>query len=199
MLNTRTFSLLLLLLTAQLLPAQHLVRRGSMGFQPIPVTDSIAKAHRLKSPQGLLVGNVRPNGTWAALKVEVGDIVLRIQDRQANDFPTLIDIRDQLQGGSDIEVVVWRKGKEKKLKGEVTPVPMEQSTDRYEVMYEEAAFQTGYLRTIINKPRTPGPHPTIYFIPGYTCASVDNMNPIHPYRKLIDSLANLDYVIFRIE
>lgn len=188
-----------LLLSASSLSAQHLRRGASLGFRPIPVTDSIAKAHQLKATQGLLVGNVRPKSTFSALGVVTGDIVQELNGKPMNGFPDLLSLRDALVEGETVTATIWRGGKSKKLKAKTVAREREASTDKYEVIYGEAPFDGGYLRTIVNRPRKPGPHPTLYFIPGYTCASVDAMNPIHPYRKLIDSLANLDYIIFRIE
>lgn len=188
-----------LMLTGSSLSAQHLQRQASLGFRPIPVTDSIAKAHKMKATQGLLVGNVQPQSTFSALEVQTGDVLIDLNGQAINGFPELLSVRDALKEGAPVTATVWRNGKSKKLKANTVARERETSTDKYEVIYGEAPFDGGYLRTIVNRPRKAGPHPTLYFIPGYTCASVDNMNPIHPYRKLIDSLANLDYLIFRIE
>jgi len=57
----------------------------------------------------------------------------------------------------------------------------------------------GYIRVIIDKPRTNKPLPAILFIQGYTCGSLDNVNSMHPYIQLIKGLAEKGYVVKRVE
>jgi pimeloyl-ACP methyl ester carboxylesterase len=188
-----------LVLMAGSISGQHLRRRANFGFQPIPVNDSIAQARQLKTTTGILVGRVFPHTTFANMGVEAGDVVLSLNDVEMSGFPALQQVGDGMVDGDPMTATVWRKGKAKKLRGKAVARAMEPSTDQYEVIYGETPFDGGYLRTIVNRPRRPGPHPTLYFIPGYTCASVDALSPLHPYRKLVDSLAGLDYLIFRVE
>ena len=91
-----------------------------------------------------------------------------------------------------------RAGKEQVLEAKAVGRPLETS-EISEVIYDEIPFQVGTLRSIINKPNKGGKLPAILFIPGYPCASYDNMNPIHPYRKLIDAFIEKGYVVMRVE
>lgn len=193
-------SLILALLATSFLGlhAQKLKFPGNFGIQPIPVNDSIASAHGLKQTKGILVGYVVPGSNFEALGVVPGDIVLEVNGKRFNSWNDMAVVKQNFWDGDPFSAEIWRDGKVKKVKGKVKGKDPETS-DRWDVMYDEVPFDNGYLSAIVTKPKTPGPHPAIYFIPGYTCATVDNLRPIHPYRKMLDSLNGLGYVIVRVE
>ncbi len=179
-------------------PAQHLKRPANFGFQPASLDANAAKEAGLSKPRGLMVAGVLPGSTFENAGVQKGDILLSINGKETNDWPSLVAAKDGLWEGEEIKVTVWRKKKEKALKGAMVGKAKETS-DRWDVMYDEVPFDNGYLSGIVTKPKSPGPHPTIYFIPGYTCATVEALNPIHPYAKFLDSLNALGYAIFRVD
>lgn len=74
-----------------------------------------------------------------------------------------------------------------------------QPESKNNLLYDFFAFKNGKIRTIINQPPGEGKHPAIFFIPGYTCATIDGLPGIHPYKKLMDSLQHLGYAVFRME
>lgn len=180
-------------------PAQHLVRRAYLGFQPIPVTDSLCKVHKLPTGQGVLVGFVPAEGSMAALGVQPGDVLLRMNATQFQNGMAYNTLSRSLQAGQALEVELIRGKKRMTLKGKVLGLPMEQSNDAYEVTYGEMPYMDGYVRTIARRPRTAGKHPTIYFIMGYNCSSVDNPVSLPPYNYLFDTLARLGYAVYRVE
>ncbi|HEX2901744.1 MAG TPA: alpha/beta fold hydrolase [Bacteroidia bacterium] len=179
----------------------HLRRKCFMGMQPAPIPDSLAKASG--HAQGVLVAAVVPGGTMEALGAQPNDILLQFNGQAVSDWDGLRPILLTQFEGDALTLKVWRstgkKSKELELKGQVKGAAREQSNAKYDVLYGEAPFDGGWLRTITMTPKTPGPHPVIYFIPGYNCFSIDNMNPISPYRKLFDSLATLGNIIYRVE
>ena len=177
---------------------QRLKRPGNFGVQPIVVTDSIAAAHGLSKTQGILAGQVVPGSNFESAGIKAGDVVLEVNGLPFNSWGDMAVVKQNFWDGDAFSAVVWRDGKKEKLKGKITGKPAETS-DKWEVMYDEVPFDGGHLSAIVTKPHSPGPHPTIYFIPGYTCASVDNLPPFHPYRKVFDSLNALGYVIVRVE
>lgn len=181
------------------LPAQHLQRRAFLGFQPIPVTDSLCKVHKLPSGQGVLVGIVPPAGSMAALGVQPGDVLLRMNAVQFQNGLAYFTLSKTMQEGNPLEVELIRGKKRMTLKGVVKGMPKESSTDAYLVEYGEMPYMGGYVRTITRRPHGTGKHPTIYFITGYNCSSVDNTLNYPPYLHLFDSLARLGYAIYRVE
>jgi pimeloyl-ACP methyl ester carboxylesterase len=138
-----------------------------------------------------------------ALGVAPGDLILAANGHAVQDWPGLRSVLMGLYEGDAITVKAWRragrKGKDLEFKGKVVGAPLEQGTARYDVLYDEAPFEGGWLRTIAMIPRSDGPHPIVYFLPGYSCFSIDNLSVNDPYHKLFDSLANLGNIIYRVE
>jgi alpha-beta hydrolase superfamily lysophospholipase len=189
----------LCLVTPLLVLGQHLVRRPLLGCRVAPINDSIQTAHKLKATEGLLVQRVHPEGSFVKLGGQLDDLILTFNGKALRQPADFSDANANLQTGADLQFEISRKGKRMQLKGKLLPMPWEQGGNFSKVEYGEAAFQTGYLRTIFRHPLGPGPHPTVYFIPGYTCASVDNLAPYHPYSIIIDSLVRMGYAVYRIE
>lgn len=180
------------------LEAQTLKRKANWGFSLIPVTDSVAKANGMEQAYGFLVGRVFEGTTMDAAGVEENDIILNLNGQDCTGYEVFSHKDVAIRDGDDVTIGLLRKGKQKRLKGKAVGKPFEQSED-HDVIYEEVAFDNGKLRAIITKPKGDGPFPSILFIPGFSCISLDNMQPNHPYRKLIEQLTGLGYLVYRIE
>ncbi len=183
--------------------AQHINRKASIGIYPAPVTQEIAQEKKLDKPTGVLVNQVLLNTTSSVLGLKTGDIILKINKEEIKGMPDLMSARNELRANETVEMMIWRNGTSTTLKGKGIAIPKETSNSA-EIIYDEIPFKDGWLRIIVNKPNADialgnERHPTIFFIPGYTCSSVDNFSPIHPYGKLLDSLSGLGYAIFRVE
>ncbi len=101
------------------------VKRGQLGVIIQEVNYDLAKSFGLDKPRGALVVKVMPNGPAAKGKLEVGDIINRVNDtiiNSASDLPMAIGI---IEPGKEVEIGVWRQGKE--AKATVTLADMEQS------------------------------------------------------------------------
>lgn len=193
-----TLSLLLFGFNATYAQSNPLKRPMRFGFQPIPVTDSIAQAQGMSEATGLLIGQILPGATIDFLGARTGDVLLQVNGKEVSDWVNLRSSRDGIWDGDSMKLIVWRDGKQQTLKG-IAQGKERETSDRWEVIYDAIPFDGGHLSAIVTRPKTPGPHPTVYFIPGYTCATVDNLSPIHPYRKILDSLSALNYVVYRVE
>lgn len=192
-----TLSLLLILL-ATYVQAQELVRKASLGFTPVPIDSTIIDQLELKSSQGLLITNISVDGTFNALKAKNNDILLSLNSTPINSIPDLLSVRNTLRAADNVTATVLRNGTKKSLNGAAKPLPYETS-EYSEVIYDQFDFKDGQIRTIINKPNKKGKHPVIFFIPGYTCSSIDNFHPINPYGKLIEGFLKKGYAVFRME
>ena len=170
---------------------QNIERRASFGIR-------IGQSLPEQSPPGVPVEAVLQKSTAAAIGVQPGDVILNANGQRLEQVQDLFAVRQNLRAGEKLKLIIWRNGKEIKRSGKAKGVPYETSPSST-VLYEEVAYKEGWLRLIANKPLKEGKHPTIFFIPGYTCAGVDNLSAIHPYRKLIDSLVNLGYGFIRVE
>ncbi len=178
--------------------AQKLKRKASLGFTPVPIDSTMIESLGLDEPKGLLITQILEEGTFNNLKAKEQDILLEMNGEPINSIQELLAVRFNLREGDDIRVKVLRKGRERTLKGKAAKFPYETS-EHSEVIYDQFDFKEGRIRTIINKPNEPGKHPAIFFIPGYTCTTIDNMHPVNPYRKLLDSLIAKGYAVFRME
>jgi photosystem II stability/assembly factor-like uncharacterized protein/pimeloyl-ACP methyl ester carboxylesterase len=66
-------------------------------------------------------------------------------------------------------------------------------------IYDSVPFKGGQLSVIINKPLSSEKHPALLIIPGYTCASIDQLPKFHPYQRIVDAFDTSGFVVFRIE
>lgn len=192
--------MLLIYLSAAITAAgQDLPRQGNWGIYVQELTDSV-KVQNQYTGNGVEIIYIVPGSEEDRIGLQAGDILTTI-----NTF-NVVNISDvyfsgyfsDVRAGDQIKYHIIRKGEKLERSGKVVGKPYEKHPNA-EVIYDKVAFVKGHLRTIITKPKSAKKVPAIYFIPGYNCASYDNMNPIHPYKKIIDSLTNLGYAVFRCE
>ena len=92
------------------------VRRGWLGVRIQNVTDELAEGLRLDRARGALVASVSPGGPAEASGLQQGDVVLEFNGRPVPKYRNLSRMVAETPVGEDVEVVVWRKGKEETLK-----------------------------------------------------------------------------------
>ncbi|MFN3688889.1 Do family serine endopeptidase [Salinarimonas sp.] len=91
------------------------VERGFLGVQIQPVTEDIAAGAGLDGARGAIVARVEPDSPAAQAGLEVGDIVLSVEDqpiRDARGLSRAIAFRDP---GSDVALTVFRDGSEREV------------------------------------------------------------------------------------
>lgn len=196
--------LLFVLIIAQFAQAQSdkLPRQGNWGIYAVQISDSAKNALNLKQ-NAAEVKWIKPNATEASTGLKIGDILLEANGLTVKSSSDLLftGFFNKLREGDKICFEVLRNNKKMKLCGKVQPKPYEKS-EIAEVIYDKVKFKNGNLSAIITKPKNTSKSqkiPAIYFIPGYNCASYDNMIDFHPYKKMIDSLTNLGYAVYRCE
>jgi len=86
-------------------------KRGWLGVHIQPVTEDIAEGLGLKNLKGALVGNVVKDGPAAKAKLQSGDVILKVGSVEINDEKSLPRIVGDIPVGSQVPVVIWRKGK----------------------------------------------------------------------------------------
>ncbi|GEM_PF-5271449 len=151
---------LILFLGFQTLEAQNLKRKASLGIKLKKLTDSAQNV--LKVKKGALVRTVTENSTASKLGLKENDVILKFNNVEIETYITLISLSSELREGDKVEVVVWRNAKEVKLNAIAATVPYEKS-EKMDIIYDEVAFQKGFLRIIVNKPKKEGKFPTILF------------------------------------
>ena len=186
----------ILLLLPTLLFTQTLQRRAYFGTATGPIPKEMAE--KIDRSTGIWVKMVLEDGTGYQIGLQKDDIITKINGKVLNSHPEFQAYRSHLKGGTPIQIEVWRNQEFIQLNGTAVARPYE-NPDFTEVIYDEVPYRQGQLRSIIYTPNKTEKHPTIFFIPGYTCSVYDNMVPNHPTRKLLDSLGKLGYAIVRVE
>ncbi len=175
-----------------------LPRRAYLGVMLLDVSDSIAERHAMVEARGVVVADLVEGGSAAGFGMQTGDVILAANNHQATTVYPFIDHIARYQQGDSIRMEVMRDGQIIHLDGQMTGFPQETSAYA-EVIYDQVPFEDGYVRTIIHKPHGPGKHPVLFFVQGYTCASMDNMGEYHPYTKLLEGFSKRGYVVVKTE
>lgn len=87
-------------------------RRGWLGVNIQTVTDELADSLGLDKARGALVANLTEGGPAAGSDIKVGDVILKFNNRDIEEMRALPRIVAETPVGKEVEVVVWRQGKE---------------------------------------------------------------------------------------
>jgi photosystem II stability/assembly factor-like uncharacterized protein/dienelactone hydrolase len=137
-------------------------------------------------------------GTSVALQLQEEDLILKIGNSTFTSTDEFIRLFTGYSPGQEVQLTVLRGKKQLVLKAKAVARPYE-TDDNATVIYDEANYKGGQLRVIINKPFKEAKMPAMLFIPGYTCSSIDELPPSHPYKRIVDAFVDAGYVTLRIE
>src|SRR6186997_2246031 len=84
------------------LSAQNLKRRAFLGVQLSPVTDSLAKAHKLKEVTGARVVQIVPNSTAETLKLQPNDVILEVNRTAVKNPNEVVMLARNFQPGETV-------------------------------------------------------------------------------------------------
>jgi serine protease Do len=102
------------------------VRRGWLGVRIQNVTDELAEGLRLDRARGALVAAVTEGGPAEEAGIQQGDVVLEFNGREVPEMRRLPAIVAETPVGSTVDVVVWRRNAEVKLRVTVGQLEAEQ-------------------------------------------------------------------------
>ncbi len=88
------------------------VRRGWLGVHIQEVTEEIAETLGMSEATGALVANVMEDGPAAASGIQPGDVILTFNDSLVAEMRRLPKIVADTPVGEEVDVEVWRDGKE---------------------------------------------------------------------------------------
>ncbi|MCK5284597.1 MAG: DegQ family serine endoprotease [Alphaproteobacteria bacterium] len=91
-------------------------RRGWLGVRIQSVTEEIAESLGLKKAQGALVASVTKDGPAKKAGIKAGDIIIKFNGEEVNKMRSLPRLVAETPIESKVEVLLWRNGKEKKIK-----------------------------------------------------------------------------------
>ena len=117
-------------IVAQLRDVGHPVR-GWLGVRIQQVTPDIAESLGLKEPTGAMIAGLNEGGPAEKAKIRSGDIVLKFNDIVVKDMQSLPRIVAETEVGKQVQIVLWRDGKETTVQAVLAEKPsdLEASAD----------------------------------------------------------------------
>jgi serine protease Do len=98
-------------------------RRAWLGVHIQSVTDEIAESLGLKDHNGALIADVTPNGPAAKAGLKSGDVILKFDGKDVNEFARLPRIVSETAINKEVEVDLLRDGKKMAIKVTVAEMP----------------------------------------------------------------------------
>jgi pimeloyl-ACP methyl ester carboxylesterase len=170
----------------------QLTRRPHLGLELSPRAAGDAQP-------GLDVTAVFPETSAGRAGLHAGDRLIAVDGTRVNDTQHVAEIVRKLEIGVPLYFVVERGGERLELADEVRPLPAEVFHDG-DVVLDEVEGPGGNLRAIFTVPRTPGPHPLVYFLPGAAWRSMEfPLEPDHPVRVLMGALTSAGFATLRLD
>jgi serine protease Do len=91
-------------------------RRGWLGVRIQPVSDDIAESLKLPKTEGALVAGIVKGGPVDNGSIQVGDVIVKFDGKAVADMRDLPRIVAESPVGKEVDVVIFRKGKEQTVK-----------------------------------------------------------------------------------
>lgn len=170
---------------------------------PLPRRVSLGVALPAAEPftaEGMRVLAVVPGSMTAAAGIAAGDVVTAVDGMPLRSMD---DLRAATRAAAEREVVTMtavRAGEPFEGTARVVARPREHLDD-HDVAHEHVTTADGVrLRTIVTRPRAPGPHPGVLFLQGIGRESLDyGSAPSAPVRRLVHGWAAAGFVTMRLE
>jgi serine protease Do len=105
------------------------VTRGWLGVMIQPVDEDIAKSLQLPTEKGALVAKVFPDSPAGAAGIEVGDVIIKFDGMDVDKSTDLPSTVANTPVGKQVDVVVLREGKRKKMQVTVAKLEEEGTTE----------------------------------------------------------------------
>ncbi len=192
-----TIHLLLIILITTF--GQNLKRKGALGIQAEPISDSLLQVQGWGERKGVYISKVLSETTAEQLKLKTGDILFEINGTPVSGLRILRQLSQNLRVGEPIQIKFGANKTLKEASGYVVARHLETSNVG-EVIYDEIAHKNSYIRSIVHKPFGNKRCPAIFFIQGFACVSVElPYSTSHPTQQLIDGWVKEGYVVYRIE
>ena len=106
------------------------VKRGWLGVLIQDVTLDLAESFGMKHPRGALVAKVLPDSPAFKAGIQVGDIIVKFDNKDIRDSASLPPIVGSSKVGVPLPTVIIRGGREKTLKVKLGELPEDKSVAR---------------------------------------------------------------------
>lgn len=152
--------------------AANLPRKAALGVGLSAVTPELQEKYGLGAGEGVTLTQIAPGQSAEQAGLKVGDIVLTLDDKPVTP-QTLAPALAPLPVGARPRLKVLRAGKPQTIIVTLLERPRDPGTADYTVEYSDVVSNGNRMRTLISHPRTPGKHPALFFIQGYSPISYD--------------------------
>lgn len=179
--------------------AQALSRRSFLGTSLEDVTGDVKSLMELPDTSGVLINKVFKGSTAEAIKLQKGDVLLKINNTPINNPQDAVNYVGGQKSGEKFSYEIYRNKKTVKGKGTFKPYPQESYRD-LDVQYTQVKTGAGLQRAIITQVKTGVANPTVVFIGGIGCYSLDS--PFDTARseiQVLNLLARAGFTAIRIE
>jgi pimeloyl-ACP methyl ester carboxylesterase len=128
----------------------------------------------------------------------VGDVVVAINGQPTKDVPAIIGALQSIDGGGPIKIDVRHQGAKRIARGKAIGRPLESYASGTTV-YGSYAFEGGLIRDIMITPRGKSDAPVVFFLQGYSCATIEATDPFGLYGGLAKGFADAGIGFYRVE
>ena len=90
-----------------------------LGVRVVELNEGLAQYFDVKEGEGVLVIEVIDDSPAEEAGIEPGDVILKVDDRQVTSVPKFLKYIRKAEPGEKVEIVLKRKGKEKKVEVEL--------------------------------------------------------------------------------
>lgn len=136
---------------AEQIKSQGKVSRGQLGVNIQEVTPALAQSFGLARRSGALVVRVDPAGPAAQAGLQSGDIILKLNDRVIENSAELPMLVGPMKPGSQVKLLVWRKGEEKTFDVTLAELPQEPLTASKNGPLPGQGYQFGKLGLTVSE------------------------------------------------
>lgn len=170
---------------------------------PLPRRVSLGIALPAAGPftaEGMRAGAVVPGSMAAGAGLAAGDVVTALDGLPLRSMAELRAATRAAAGRATVTLSAMRGGAPFEATVSVLARPVEQ-IEGNDVRYEHVTAEDGArLRTIVTRPRAPGPHPAVLFLQGIGRESLDlAAAPSAPVARLLHGWAAAGFVTMRLE
>lgn len=155
----------------------------------------------VKADSGLRVESIDVSAALGRAGVEAGDVLVTAGGVALDDDATLKGVIRGLRAGDSLRLRVSRAGSVREVTVALDAWPVE-SYPGATVSLGSVARDGYRLRTIAVAPRVAGACPAVFFVQGYSCATVERPDMIASHdglRALIGAMVGEGYAVWRVE
>ena len=166
--------------------ADMLPRQPLMGVTTSPV------------PEGLRLDALLPDGMAHSLGLQQGDILVAVNSSKVATPEAFAALFSAIPAGRTLRVTALRGGKSLSLSARQAPRPDENYANGI-VRYGEVDIGPTRMRDILVTPKGVADPPVIFYVPGYSCGSIEATNPQGLYGTLTRAFVDAGIAFYRAE